>query len=87
MQSLRETFVMLLSLKTGLGRAQPASAGTPEEIGVLRRRAFVEHGVAMIHLSDVLDPWTKQAVINEARRQLEQKVEPVADAPRRRQRR
>ncbi len=78
MQSLRETFVMSLSLKSGLARAQAASAGTPEEIGVLRRRAFVEHGVAMIHLSDVLDPWTKQAVINEARRQLEQKSEPAA---------
>ena len=78
---------MSLSLKTSLGRARPASAGTPEEIGALRRRAFVEHGVAMIHLSDVLDPWTKHAVINEARRQLERKVEPIADAPRRRQRR
>ena len=74
-------------LKGSLARATGPSAGTPEEIGVLRRRAFVEHGVAMIHLAEVADPWTKQAVINEARRQLERKVEPVADAPRRRQRR
>jgi hypothetical protein len=79
---------MSLGLKTGLSRVQAASAATPDEIGALRRRAFVEHGVAMIHLSDVLDPWTKQAVINEARRQLEQKsaAEPAA-VPRRRSRR
>ncbi len=79
---------MSLGLKGSLARAQPASAGTPEEIGALRRRAFVEHGVAMIHLSDVLDPWTKQAVIHEARRQIEQKAaaEPAA-SPRRRSRR
>ena len=87
MQSLRETSVMSLSLKGSLARAQATSAGTPEEIGVLRRRAFVEHGVAMIHLSDVLDPWTKQAVINEARRQLEQKSEPADSSARRRPRR
>lgn len=77
---------MSLGFKTSLGRAQPASPGTPEEIGALRRRAFIEHGVAMIHLSDVLDPWTKQAVINEARRQLDHKAEPgmaPAGAPRR----
>ncbi len=78
---------MSSSFKGSLASAQPASAGTPEEIGVLRRRAFVEHGVAMIHLSDVLDPWTKQAVINEARRQLERKIEPAADPARRRSRR
>lgn len=78
---------MSLSLKGSLAKAQAASAGTPQEIGALRRRAFVEHGVAMIHLSDVLDPWTKQAVINEARRQLEQKHEQAAEAPRRRPRR
>ena len=55
-------------LKGSLARASGTSAGTPEEIGALRRRAFVEHGVAMIHLAEVADPWTKQAVINEARR-------------------
>lgn len=69
-------------LKGSLARATGPSAGTPAEIGALRRRAFVEHGVAMIHLAEVADPWTKQAVINEARRQLEQKAE--AGAPTRR---
>ncbi|MBM3550049.1 MAG: hypothetical protein FJX54_24185 [Alphaproteobacteria bacterium] len=64
---------MSSGLKTGLARVQAASAASPEEIGTLRRRAFVEHGVATIHLSDVADPWTRQAVINEARRQLESK--------------
>jgi hypothetical protein len=80
---------MSLGLKTGLSRVQAASAASPDEIGALRRRAFVEHGVAMIHLSDVLDPWTKQAVINEARRQLEQKSagEAPDSTPRRRGRR
>ena len=74
-------------LKGSLARATPASAGTAEEIGALRRRAFVEHGVAMIHLAAVADPWTKQAVINEARRQLEQKAGSDAASPRRRMRR
>ncbi len=55
-------------LKGSLARATGPSAGTHQEIGALRRRAFVEHGVAMIHLAEVADPWTKQAVINEARR-------------------
>ena len=40
----------------------------------------------MIHLAHVRDPWTKQAVINEARRQLETK-DAAGDAPRRRPRR
>jgi hypothetical protein len=77
---------MSLGLKTGLARVQAAAAASPEEIGLMRRRAFVEHGVAMIHLSDVVDPWTKQAVINEARRQLETKgaAEHEAAPPRRR---
>jgi len=80
---------MTLGLKSGLARVQAATPGTPEEIGLLRRRALVEHGVAMIHLSDVRDPWTKQAVINEARRQLETKLAPAPESssPRRRGRR
>lgn len=74
-------------LKGSLARATGPSPGTPEEIGVLRRRAFVEHGVAMIHLAEVADPWTKQAVINEARRQLERKADAAEPMPRRRGRR
>ena len=62
---------MSIGLKSSLARAGRRRAGTPEEVGALRRRAFVEHGVAMIHLAQVADPWTKQAVINEARRQLD----------------
>lgn len=74
-------------LKGSLARATGPSAGTHQEIGALRRRAFVEHGVAMIHLAEVADPWTKQAVINEARRQLEQKAEAGEATLRRRVRR
>jgi hypothetical protein len=62
---------MSLGLRTSLERHAPSAPSTPQEIGAMRRRAFVEHGVAMIRLSDVVDPWTKQAVINEARRQLD----------------
>jgi hypothetical protein len=69
---------MSVGPRGSLAGVVPAPAGSPEEIGRLRRRAFVEHGVAMIHLAEVQDPWTKQAVINEARRQLEHKAE---DAP------
>lgn len=72
---------MSLGLKTSLERHAPSAPSTPQEIGAMRRRAFVEHGVAMIRLSDVVDPWTKQAVINEARRQLD--VPNAADASRR----
>jgi hypothetical protein len=75
---------MSLSIKSSLAGSVGASAGSPEEIGALRRRAFVEHGVAMIHLSDVVDPWTKQAVINEARRQLDTAPATAAVPPTRR---
>ncbi|MBM3534461.1 MAG: hypothetical protein FJX60_15650 [Alphaproteobacteria bacterium] len=72
---------MTLELRSGLARIQGAAPAPSEEIGLLRRRAFVERGVAMIELSDVVDPWTKQAVINEARRQLERKAEVTVPAP------
>jgi hypothetical protein len=76
---------MSLGVKSSLERHVPAAPSTPQEIGAMRRRAFVEHGVAMIRLSDVVDPWTKQAVINEARRQLD--VPQVAETMSRRGRR
>lgn len=54
-------------------QAEPTS---PEELREMRRRAFVENGIAHICLADVKEPWTKQAIINEARRQLDL-VQPV----------
>lgn len=60
----------LPSIPDSIGRHQPRPATSPEELKALRRKAFIEQGVVTIRLADVPDAWTKQAILNEARRQL-----------------
>ena len=51
---------------------------TPEpEMHRLRILALEQQGVATLKLADILDPWTKQAVLNEAGRQLGRRVREV----------
>lgn len=57
-------------------RIKDALAGyarSEAEMNEMRRRAFTERGIAIITLMDIADPWTKQAVINETRRQIDLK--------------
>lgn len=56
----------------------PALAGNPlarlrspttvAELEAMRSRAWHEHGVAAIPVNDILDPWLRQAITNEANR-------------------
>ena len=44
------------------------SPTTAMEIDAMRRRAWHEHGVAALAITDITDPWLRQAVANEATR-------------------
>ena len=51
-----------------LGRLQPQQFADERELQGMRRTAWLKQGVVMLRPGDILDPWTKQAVINEATR-------------------
>lgn len=36
------------------------------ELEAMRARAWQEHGIASIAVGDILDPWLRQAITNEA---------------------
>ena len=44
------------------------SPTTAPEIDAMRRRAWHEHGVAALAITDITDPWLRQAITNEATR-------------------
>ena len=51
---------------------------TPEpEVHRLRILALEQQGVATLKLADIVDDWTRQAVLNEAGRQLGRQVREV----------
>jgi hypothetical protein len=54
------------SLAPHLGR----SPTDPEILDRFRLRAFVEQRVAIVRLDAVVDPWVRQAIVNETSRQL-----------------
>lgn len=68
----------LPSIPDSIGRLQPREATSPDELKALRRKAFIEQGVVTIRLAEVPDAWTKQAILNEARRQMGVPQQPVA---------
>ena len=37
-----------------------------QELDSMRRRAWQEHGIASIAVGEILDPWLRQAITNEA---------------------
>ncbi len=49
-----------------LARLAPETAITPEQLDAMRRRAWIEQGVAVLPLDAIRDDWTRQAIINEA---------------------
>jgi hypothetical protein len=44
------------------------SATTPLELEAMRGRAWHEHGVAVLPVEHIQDPWLRQAITNEANR-------------------
>ena len=44
------------------------SPTTDTEVNAMRAAAWHRHGVAAIPVDDVLDPWLRQAITNEANR-------------------
>ena len=44
------------------------SATTAPEMDSMRRRAWHEQGIAALPVSDITDPWLRQAITNEATR-------------------
>jgi hypothetical protein len=49
-----------------LARIAPETSTTPEQVDAMRRRAWLQQGVAVLPLDAIRDDWTRQAVINEA---------------------
>lgn len=54
--------------RSSLGRITPSGPTSTEELARMRRRAWQHQGVVMLRPEDVLDPWARQAIINEANR-------------------
>ena len=49
-----------------LDRARTPTDGTA--LDAMRRQAWHQHGVAALNISDITDPWLRQAITNEATR-------------------
>jgi hypothetical protein len=45
-----------------------ASPTTPTELDALRRRVWREQGIVSLAIDEILDPWLRQAIVNEATR-------------------
>lgn len=52
--------------RSSLARVTPSGHTSTEEIAQMRRKAWHHQGVVMLRPEDVLDPWARQAIINEA---------------------
>lgn len=52
--------------RSSLARVTPSGPTSAEEIAKMRRKAWQHQGVVMLRPEDVLDPWARQAIINEA---------------------
>lgn len=51
-----------------LERRAARSATNEDELYVMRRAAWRSQGIAVLRISDIADPWVRQAVENEASR-------------------
>jgi hypothetical protein len=51
-----------------LGRLVPNAATTEAELFAMRRRAWHEHGLVVLCVRDIEDPWLRQAILNQAKR-------------------
>lgn len=52
--------------RSPLGRL--ASPSSPEELDAMRRRVWREQGIVSLAVDEILDPWLRQAIVNEATR-------------------
>jgi hypothetical protein len=51
-----------------LGRLVPRAATTEPELFLMRRRAWLEQGIAVLAVDLIRDDWVRQAITNEANR-------------------
>lgn len=58
-----------------LARLQPSRPATENDLYAMRRAAWRKQGVAVLRPEDIRDPWTRQAVVNEATRLYGQRKE------------
>ena len=58
----------MAEVKSYLGRHQPRTATTGEELLAMRRAAWHRQGVVVLRPEDVRDDWIRQALVNEATR-------------------
>lgn len=54
--------------RCALGRLVPIPVTSEAELFAMRRRAWREHGVVILPVRAVDDPWLRQAITNEANR-------------------
>jgi hypothetical protein len=52
--------------RTCLARMLPRTPTSPVELEAMRRRAWLEQGIAVLPIQELSDDWTRQIVINEA---------------------
>ena len=55
-------------LQSQLGRLQPRSTATADELLNMRRAAWHRQGVVVLRPEDIADDWVRQALLNEATR-------------------
>jgi hypothetical protein len=51
--------------KSSLARHVPSNTA-PEELGAMRLRAWRYQGVVVLKPEEIVDPWVRQALVNEA---------------------
>ncbi len=57
-----------MSVSSYLGRHQPRTPTTPDEMEAMRRAAWLKQGIIVLDPTTITDDWTRRAVINEANR-------------------
>lgn len=61
---------MSASLQSSLGRYQPRTPLTQEELAELKLRAWVECGILLLRIEDGIDTWERQMLRNIAKREF-----------------
>ena len=61
--------------RSPLARLLPEPATSAETLDALRRRAWIEMGVAVLRPDEIADAWTRQAVVNEANKRFGRRAE------------
>jgi hypothetical protein len=56
------------TLQCALGRLVPNPATSEAELFAMRRRAWREHGLVVLSLPGIDDPWLRQVITTEAQR-------------------